>query len=58
MKNLKLYYVSMVNGQGCVIASDILYAKDEWTAIDIFKHKNKVIEYDDDHYHVEEIEEE
>ena len=58
MKNLKLYYISMINGQGCVIASDILCAKDEWTAIDIFKQKNKVIEYDDDHYHVEEIEEE
>ena len=58
MKNLKLYYVSMINGQGCSIADGKIYAKDEWEAIDFFKEKFNVIEYDDDHYHIEEIEEE
>lgn len=58
MKKLKLYYVSMINGQGCSIADGNIYAKDEWEAIEIFKEKFNVIEYDDDHYHVEEIEEE
>jgi hypothetical protein len=54
MEELKMYYVEMINGQGCVIANTFLYARDEWSAIDVFKEKLNVIEYEDDTYCVSE----
>ena len=54
MNDLKMYYVEMINGQGCVIANTFLYAVDEWSAIDVFKEKFNVIEYDDDTYRAQE----
>ena len=51
---MREYVVEMFNKEGCAIAGDIVVASDEWEAIEVFKEKLDVIEYDGDRYYAEE----
>lgn len=51
---MKKYVVQMFNKEGCDIAHEIVEARDEYEAIEVFKEELSVIEYDGDRYFVEE----